>query len=150
MNDKDILDNAPEGATHFIQQTLSVVYFKFDTHFIPLHWCNNKKGWRASRFFEFNNFRLLADIKRIVELEKEMRDFEHAVRNENELIEMQKNQVIRDLEQRANGIMDVRKANIRKKRTLGSAWAGGHIIHNMQLAEEELRNQAKALKEPKT
>jgi hypothetical protein len=97
-----------------------------------------------------NNFRSLADIKRIVELEKEMRDFEHAVRNENELIEMQKNQVIRDLEQRANGIMDVRKANIRKKRTLGSAWAGGHIIHNMQLAEEELRNQAKALKEPKT
>jgi hypothetical protein len=96
------------------------------------------------------DYRSLADIKRIVELEKEMRDFEHAVRNENELIEMQKNQVIRDLEQRANGIMDVRKANIRKKRTLGSAWAGGHIIHNMQLAEEELRNQAKALKEPKT
>jgi hypothetical protein len=56
---------------------------------------------------------------------------------------------IRDLEQRANGIMDVRKANVRKKRTLGTMWASGHIIHNMQLAEEELRNQAKALKEDK-
>jgi hypothetical protein len=28
-------------------------------------------------------------------------------------------------------------------------WGGGHIIHNMQLAEEELRNQVKALKEGK-
>ena len=58
-----------------------------------------------------------------------------------------KEQSIRDLEQRANGIRDVRKANVRKKRTLGSVWGGGHIIHNMQLAEEELRNQVKALKE---
>jgi hypothetical protein len=53
---------------------------------------------------------------------------------------------IRDLEQRANGIMDARKANVRKKRTLGSMWTGGHIIQNMQLAEEELRRQVKALK----
>ena len=69
MNNQQILDNAPEGATHFIQQILSVVYFKFDTHFIPLHWCNHKKGWRKCQFFEFNKFRLLADIKRIAELE---------------------------------------------------------------------------------
>lgn len=76
MNNQQILDNAPEGATHFIQQILSVVYFKFDTHFIPLHWCNHKKGWRKCQFFEFNKFRLLADIKRIAELEKERDDFE--------------------------------------------------------------------------
>ena len=60
--------------------------------------------------------------------------------------ELEEERNIRDLEQRANGIMDVRKANVRKKRTLGSMWAGGHIIHNMQLAEEELRRQVKSLK----
>tara|TARA_R110002072_G_scaffold152445_1_gene302096 strand:+ start:5111 stop:5419 length:309 start_codon:yes stop_codon:yes gene_type:complete len=74
MNNQEILDNAPKGATHFIQQTLSVVYFKFGTHFIPLHWCNNKKGWRESQFFEFNNFRLLADISKIAELEQSRKD----------------------------------------------------------------------------
>jgi hypothetical protein len=82
---------------------------------------------------------------RIAELEKERDDAVIAYNNC-----MTGNEIhIRDLEQRANGIMDVRKANIRKKRTLGSAWAGGHIIHNMQLAEEELRNQVKTLKEGK-
>jgi hypothetical protein len=76
----------------------------------------------------------------ITKLDKELSRIVSGLFSENEL-------VIRDLEQRANGIMDVRKANVRKKRTLGSMWGGGHIIHNMQLAEEELRNQAKALKE---
>ena len=69
MSEQNILDNAPKGATHFIQQTLSVVYFKYNKQ-IPLHWCNDKKGWRGSLYFEFNNFRLLADISKIAELEK--------------------------------------------------------------------------------
>ena len=42
--------------------------------------------------------------KRIAELEKTLREFEHAVRNENELLEMQKNQDVRDLEQQAKGV----------------------------------------------
>jgi hypothetical protein len=37
----------------------------------------------------------------IAELDKLLRDIEHSVRNENELLEMQKNQDIRDLEQQA-------------------------------------------------
>jgi hypothetical protein len=81
----------------------------------------------------------------IAELEKELKKYKCL---EGDLIYIDKKELLqRDLEQRANGIMDVRKANVRKKRTLGSMWDGGHIIHNMQLAEEELRNQAKALKE---
>jgi hypothetical protein len=44
---------------------------------------------------------------KIAELEKALRDFEHAVRNENELLEMQKNQDIRDLGQQAKGILDL-------------------------------------------
>jgi hypothetical protein len=86
--------------------------------------------------------------KRIVELEelqKANAELEKELSNAQTMSD--KEQSIRDLEQRANGIRDVRKANVRKKRTLGSVWGGGHIIHNMQLAEEELRNQVKALKE---
>jgi hypothetical protein len=85
MTNQEILDNAPDGATHFIQQTLSVVYFKYNKQ-IPLHWCNDKKGWRGSLYFEFNNFRLLADISKITELEKE--------------------RAVRDLEQQARGLED--------------------------------------------
>ena len=82
---------------------------------------------------------------KIAELEKELKAYKCL---DGDLIYITKKELLqRDLEQRANGIMDVRKANVRKKRTLGSMWDGGHIIHNMQLAEEELRNQAKALKE---
>jgi hypothetical protein len=43
---------------------------------------------------------------KIAELEKTLREFEHAVRNENELLEMQKNQDIRDLEQQAKALFD--------------------------------------------
>ena len=43
---------------------------------------------------------------KIAELEKTLRDIEHAVRNENELLEMQNNQDIRDLEQQAKGVND--------------------------------------------
>jgi hypothetical protein len=99
------------------------------------------------------HYRSLADIKRIVELETYLKKVQ-AERINDIAIERKRwskadlNAIkIQDLEQRANGIMDVRKANVRKKRTLGSMWDGGHIIHNMQLAEEELRNQAKALKD---
>jgi hypothetical protein len=49
-------------------------------------------------------------IERIAELEKDMRKFEHAVHNENELLGMQKNQEIRDLEQQAKGCTDGAKA----------------------------------------
>jgi hypothetical protein len=93
----------------------------------------------------YSQFDVIQLLERIAELEKERDDAVTAYNNC-----MTGNQIhIRDLEQRANGIMDVRKANVRKKRTLGTMWASGHIIHNMQLAEEELRNQAKALKEDK-
>jgi hypothetical protein len=79
------------------------------------------------------------------ELEKELKAYKCL---DGDLIYITKKELLqRDLEQQAKGIMDVRKANVRKKRTLGTMWAGGHIIHNMQLAEEELRRQAKALKE---
>ena len=47
----------------------------------------------------------------ITELEKLLRDIEHAMRNENELLEMQKNQDVRDLEQQAKGVSDFFKSH---------------------------------------
>ena len=122
MTDQEILKGAPKGATHFIKQTLSVVYFKFDTHFIPLHWCNNKKGWRASQFFEFNNFRLLSDVSKIAELEKD-RD-------------------IRDLEQQIGAISDYSESLLNNLNT--------YSVDDVNAFEESyinaLRKQAKALR----
>jgi hypothetical protein len=44
--------------------------------------------------------------EKIASLEKVLSHIEHAVRNENELLEMQKNQDVRDLEQQAKGVKD--------------------------------------------
>ena len=44
-----------------------------------------------------------------------MRDFEHAVRNENELLGMKKEQAIRDLEQQAKALSDAHKVFVENK-----------------------------------
>ena len=75
MDNQKILDNAPEGATHYSQ----------GMHYLSLNSNNNwmrydPSGFANAKWFEANdyklsysnkNFRSLADIKRIAELEKE-------------------------------------------------------------------------------
>ena len=70
--------------------------------------------------------------KRIAELEKTLREFEQSVRNENELLEMQKNQDERDLEQQAKGIESAIDAAL----DLG-------LIENDVLVCKSIREQAK-------
>jgi hypothetical protein len=79
----------------------------------------------------------------IAELEKTLRDIEHAVRNENELLEMQKNQDIRDLEQQIGAISDYSESLLNN--------LNAYSVDDVNAFEESyinaLRNQAKALKE---
>ena len=74
MNDQEILDNAPKGATHYSQ----------GIHYLALNSSNSwmrydPNGFANAKWFAANdyklsysnkNFRSLADIKRITELEK--------------------------------------------------------------------------------
>jgi hypothetical protein len=78
--------------------------------------------------------------KQNAELEKTLRKFEHAVRNENELLEMQKNQDIRDLEQQAKGVEDCLGIPVVK---------GDRAVSTMRLNSrvKKLKAQAKSLKE---
>ena len=90
MTDQEILDNAPKGATHYSQ----------GIHYLALNSSNSwmrydPNGFANAKWFAANdyklsysnkNFRSLADIKRIAELEKE--------------------RAVRDLEQQAKGLID--------------------------------------------
>ena len=74
MNNKEILDNAPKGATHYSQ----------GIHYLALNSSNNwmrydPNGFDNAKWFEANDYKLsycnnnmrsLADIKRIVDLER--------------------------------------------------------------------------------
>ena len=70
MNNQEILDNAPEGATHVLFQSINYIYIKFGVHTQGLMYCNHKKGWRLATHVLYSNLRSLSDIKRIAELEK--------------------------------------------------------------------------------
>jgi hypothetical protein len=64
MNNKEILDNAPEGATHW-----DCNEYMRHTHDGNWDYWSKAAGWNETKPEE--ETRLLADIKRIVELEKE-------------------------------------------------------------------------------
>ena len=74
MNDKQILENAPEGATHYAQ---GIHYLAYNSSGNWMRYDPN--GIAGFCWFEANNlkfeyvksFRSLSDIKRIVELEKQ-------------------------------------------------------------------------------
>jgi hypothetical protein len=66
MNNKEILDNAPEGATH-VEGDENPYYFRESDHSYDVY-INN---WEAeSLLHQYNKLRSLADIKRIVDLER--------------------------------------------------------------------------------
>jgi hypothetical protein len=71
MNNQEILDNAPEGATHVLFQSINYIYIKFGVHTESFMYCNHKEGWRLATHVFHSNLRALSDIKRIVELEAE-------------------------------------------------------------------------------
>jgi hypothetical protein len=71
MNNQEIIDNAPDGATHVLFQSINHIYIKFGVHIEGHMYCNHKKGWRVATHVFYLNLRSIADIKRIVELEKE-------------------------------------------------------------------------------
>ena len=70
MSDQEILDNAPEGATH-ISENYGVVYLQADpdayvSSYSNLRW--NDNGVKTE-LLHFHTVRSLADIRRIAELE---------------------------------------------------------------------------------
>ena len=67
MNNQEILDNAPEGATHVDRVNH---YWKFIGEFGDFLMCDQEGGWVGG--FSPIITRSLADIKRIVELEKDL------------------------------------------------------------------------------
>ena len=76
---------------------------------------------------------------KIKELEKTLREFEQAIYNEKELLDMQVNQAIRDLEQQASGIEAAVRINLK-------SYSDPYVVKLMDRAVE-LRSQAEALKE---
>ncbi len=65
MNNQEIIDNAPGGATHVDSLDL---YWNIEDR-DALYWQGKRKSW-LSLSSDTEELRLLADIKRIVELEE--------------------------------------------------------------------------------
>ena len=118
MKEQEILDNAPKNKNHYFQ-------LFGECKGANNGYINNSVGICRS----------LADIKRIAELEKKLSHAETMGGRE---------QSIRDLEQRAKGVYDVRATT--------GFWNLSTCSLRTHLREYEviLKNQAKALKEPKT
>tara|TARA_R100000544_G_scaffold16105_1_gene7660 strand:- start:38017 stop:38358 length:342 start_codon:yes stop_codon:yes gene_type:complete len=72
MNNKQILDNAPEGATHVLFQSLDNIYIKFDVHTQGRLYCKHKEGWRLATHVFYARLRSLSDLRRIVEIEAQL------------------------------------------------------------------------------
>ena len=72
MNNQEILDNAPEGATHFLtDDTNSIVYFAICNESYEIMFFTERDHEWQCQFDSLNEFtRSLADIKRIAELER--------------------------------------------------------------------------------
>ena len=71
MSNQEIIDNAPEGATH-ISEDYGLIYLRADPdEYVSSH---NNFRWGANdvrtELLHFHTVRSLADIKRILELEK--------------------------------------------------------------------------------
>jgi hypothetical protein len=121
MKNQEILDNAPEGATHIDVESdfcKDGYYFSYAS-----------RRWIPSDFVIGS--RSLADIKRIVELEKRLSHSE---------IMGERQQSIRDLEQQAKGLEDLHKSVDK---------FGAKSLMSFLLIEEadELRARSKELKE---
>jgi len=118
MKNQEILAKPPEGATHF---SWDGYYLKYDINRVLEIYHVNYKHWQqASTWVGVD--RSLADIRRIVELEKD-RD-------------------IRDLEQQAKGLEDFAQSLMFR-----GCLENSFNKYDADEAAIELRSQAKALKE---
>jgi hypothetical protein len=81
MNNQEILNNAPEGATHVDSFDLYWMIKGRDS----LCWQGKRKGW-LSLSSDTEEFRLLTDIKRIVELETKVAEYQHTEAITNRLL----------------------------------------------------------------
>jgi hypothetical protein len=74
MTEQEILDNAPEGATHFEGDSAFKYDSKYNEWFLPFHntgeWSIIPKDYPLSGC---KDFRSLSDIKRIAELEAQLK-----------------------------------------------------------------------------
>jgi hypothetical protein len=84
MTNQEILDNAPEGATHYSQ---GIHYLALNSRGTWMRYdpngFDNAKWFKADHYplhYFDKNFRSLADIKRIAELEKERETQEQALK----------------------------------------------------------------------
>jgi hypothetical protein len=91
---------------------------------------------------------LMSQEDKIAELEKALRDIEHAVHNKNELLEMQKNQDIRDLEQQFKGVQILLGFSF-EMNSPASGWVDVIYLYDVEKTILSLFNKAKALKEDK-
>ena len=136
MTDQEILAKPPEGATHF---SWDGHYLKYDLNRVLEIYHVNYKHWQqASTWIGVD--RSLADIRRIVELEKD-RNVEYIPLDDRQLVYLTVDDLNRiKLEQQAKGLEDLHKL-VEK--------CGAKSLMSFLLIEEadELRAQAKALKE---
>jgi hypothetical protein len=99
MNNKDILDNAPDGATHlqYCSDGVDVCYLKIGENF----YFHDDKSWlKVSPILA--NISSIEDIKRIAELEEENERLKQRVNDTFDYCESVKKELpIRDLEQQA-------------------------------------------------
>ena len=85
MTDQEILDNAPEGATHYSQ---GIHYLALNSRGTWMRYnpngFDNVKWFKADYYpsaYYNKNFRSLADIRRIVELEEIIRGRDELINN---------------------------------------------------------------------
>jgi hypothetical protein len=141
MNNQEILDNAPEGATHVDSDSF---YKAEDNGEGRLFWemwnKDNKEWWWCDDSFvsDFNIIRSLSDIKRIVELE--YRVAELVIRRGVQKQDFDER--IEDLKQQAKGVKDF-FASVEPKISIGESKLWELQTHNVNCYLDNLRNQAK-------
>jgi len=80
MNNKEILDNAPDGATHY-EAHFSNYIKESDKKLEYLKFCSKFKEWDLCDANRLINIRSISDIKRIVELRAEIAELKKALSN---------------------------------------------------------------------
>jgi hypothetical protein len=79
MNNREIIDNAPDGATH-ISEDYGLIYLRADPDAYVSSYSNSRWGDNDVRteLLHFHTVRSLADIKRILELEDLVQSYREA------------------------------------------------------------------------
>ena len=130
--DELILDNAPEGATHYCCGTYCKANKDFFYDWDGEYWC--------AYFVPDGYMRSLADIAELVELRKKNAELEsHNLGLTKTLVEFEQERAIRDLEQKADALDNFKIPEM--------SYTVFHKVGDaLNEQAEELREQAKQLK----